>query len=84
MGERLREHVAGAVLGGRAQEAAGRGGQPHARGSDEDATAHDFEDGHDKIVVDATAVGSAVETKSVTEQLRELSSFDDLSDELAI
>ncbi len=54
--------------------------EPHARGSDEDATADDFEDEHDKIVVDATAVGS----KSVTEQLRELSSFDDLSDELAI
>ena len=58
--------------------------EPHARGSDEDATAHDFEDEHDKIVVDATAVGSAVQSKSVTEQLRELSSFDDLSDELAI
>jgi len=54
--------------------------EPHARGSDEVATADDFEDEHDKIVVDATAVGS----KSVTEQLRELSSFDDLSDELAI
>ena len=35
-------------------------------------------------MVDATAVGQAVERKSVTEQLRELSSFDDLSDELAI
>ena len=54
--------------------------EPHARGSDEVATADDFEDEHDKIVVDATAVSS----KSVTEQLRELSSFDDLSDELAI
>ena len=58
--------------------------EPHARGSDEDAIAHDFDDAPDKIVVDATAVGSAVESKSVTEQLRELSSFDDLSDELAI
>lgn len=35
------------------------------------------------VVVDATAVGSAPE-KSVTEQLRELSSFDDFSDEVAI
>ena len=58
--------------------------EPHARGSDEVAAADDFEDEPDKIVVDATAVGSAVESKSVTEQLRELSSFDDLSDELAI
>ena len=58
--------------------------EPHAGGSDEDTTAHDFEDEHDKVVVDATAVGQAIERKSVTEQLRELSSFDDLSDELAI
>ena len=58
--------------------------EPHARGSDEAAAADDFEDEHDKIVVDATAVGQPVERKSVTDQLRELSSFDDLSDELAI
>jgi len=35
-----------------------------------------------RVVVDATAVGSALET-TATERLRELSSFDDLSDEVA-
>ena len=54
--------------------------EPHVGGSDASATAHDFEDDLDKVVVDATAVGS----KTITEQLRELSSFDDLSDEVAI
>jgi chromosome segregation ATPase len=35
-----------------------------------------------RVVADATAVGSAAE-RTMTEQLRELSSFDDLSDEVA-
>jgi chromosome segregation ATPase len=35
-----------------------------------------------RVVADATAVGSAAD-RTVTEQLRELSSFDDLSDEVA-
>ncbi len=54
--------------------------EPHAGTPDASATAHDLDDDHDKVVVDAASVGS----KSVIEQLRELSAFDDLSDELAI
>jgi hypothetical protein len=35
-----------------------------------------------RVVADTTAIGSAAE-RTVTEELRELSSFDDLSDEVA-
>ena len=54
--------------------------EPHTGTSDASTTAADLEDAHEKVVVDATAVRSP----SVTERLRELSSFDDLSDEVAI
>jgi hypothetical protein len=43
-----------------------------------------LEDVHEDVVVDATSVGSpSVGSTSVTERLREPSSFDDLSDEMA-
>jgi hypothetical protein len=38
--------------------------------------------GERRVVADATTVGSVVD-RTVTEELRELSSFDDLSDEVA-
>ena len=59
--------------------------EPHLGTPDASATPHHLEDDHDYVVVDATSVGSSsLGSPSVTDQLRELSSFDDLSDEVAI
>jgi signal transduction histidine kinase len=53
--------------------------EPNAGTPDAKGTTDELEN-HQKVVVDATAVRSP----SMTEQLRDLSSFDDLSDEVAI
>jgi signal transduction histidine kinase len=53
--------------------------EPHADTPDPSATATELAGDHENVVVDATAVRSP----SLPERLRELSSFDDLSDELA-
>jgi hypothetical protein len=58
--------------------------EPQTGTPDASATAGDLEDVHEDVVVDATSVGSpSVGSTSVTERLREPSSFDDLSDEMA-
>jgi signal transduction histidine kinase len=53
--------------------------EPHGDTPDPSATATELAGDHENVVVDATAVRSP----SLPERLRELSSFDDLSDELA-
>lgn len=64
--------------------------EPHPGTPDASAIAQGLEHDHEDVVVDATSVGSSsfgsppVTSPSVTDRLRELSSFDDLTDELAI